>query len=372
LLYYYFAWNLVGRGPKKGVIVPLCHPPEGFSPALTHFVHHMSWKKDGLTAFSAATISLATKGLLTIGKENNKISFTYQRGQRLKLKLPREESIVRNYFRSKDTLKANKSSGPKLNNTLGKFKKMIESENQDTYFSRNYKYVRISWFLSVLCVIGLSFFGAQVLASLVTMLLGWYVMDNLDFDSRWRGFRGGKGGWHLAEFLFFLCFFGLSFIANLFSGIATVATIFIMVVNLAFPFLMRAPTIQGRKIKDQIDGFKMYLESAETERLNFLHEPDFTVNRFEKFLPFAIALGVEKSWASRLEDEFLRNTLTESSGNYRLHWYHGQDLSSSSIANDISSMSSDIRSEMFAISAVESSSSSSGDSGSGGGGGGGW
>jgi uncharacterized membrane protein len=135
---------------------------------------------------------------------------------------------------------------------------------------------------------------------------------------------------------------------------------------------MRAPTIQGRKIKDQIDGFKMYLESAETERLNFLHEPDFTVKRFEKFLPFAIALGVEKSWASRLEDEFLRNTLTESSGNYHLHWYHGQDLSSSSIANDISSMSSDIRSEMFAISAVESSSSSSGDSGSGGGGGGGW
>jgi hypothetical protein len=195
LLYYYFAWNLVGRGPKKGVIVPLCHPPEGFSPALTHFVHHMNWKKDGLTAFSAATISLATKGLLSIGKENNKISFTYQRGQRLKLKLPREESIVRNYFRSKDTLKANKSSGPKLNNTLGKFKKMIESENQDTYFSRNYKYVRISWFLSVLCVFGLSFFGAQVLAPLATMLLGWYVMEILDFDSRWRGFRGAKGGW---------------------------------------------------------------------------------------------------------------------------------------------------------------------------------
>ena len=81
------------------------------------------------------------------------------------------------------------------------------------------------------------------------------------------------------------------------------------VVNVVFAILMRAPTVQGRKLMDQIDGFKMYLETAEKNRLNIVGEPPMTVERFEGILPYAIALGVEKPWSEHFEGELSRNAV---------------------------------------------------------------
>ena len=50
---------------------------------------------------------------------------------------------------------------------------------------------------------------------------------------------------------------------------------------------------------DQIDGFKLYLGTAEEDRLEFLNPPDKTPELFERFLPYAIALDVENTWAKR-------------------------------------------------------------------------
>ena len=62
---------------------------------------------------------------------------------------------------------------------------------------------------------------------------------------------------------------------------------------------LQAPSREGRRIMDQIDGFKEYLSVAEEDRLEFLNPPEKTPELFERFLPYAIALGVENSWAKR-------------------------------------------------------------------------
>ena len=64
--YNLIAWNKVGRDPPKGTIIPLFHPPEGFSPALTHYVHRWGFANSGWTALTAAIFSLGVKGLVTI------------------------------------------------------------------------------------------------------------------------------------------------------------------------------------------------------------------------------------------------------------------------------------------------------------------
>ncbi len=64
LLYNLLAWSSVGRDPKKGTIIPLFHPPKGFSPALIHYIHRMGWEKSGWTAFTAAIFDLGVKGLV--------------------------------------------------------------------------------------------------------------------------------------------------------------------------------------------------------------------------------------------------------------------------------------------------------------------
>ena len=60
---------------------------------------------------------------------------------------------------------------------------------------------------------------------------------------------------------------------------------------------MKAPTALGRPIMDQLAGFKLYLETAEADRLN-MQAPEITAQRFEALLPYAVALDVEKPWSA--------------------------------------------------------------------------
>ena len=50
---------------------------------------------------------------------------------------------------------------------------------------------------------------------------------------------------------------------------------------------------------DKIAGFQRYLSITEEDRLETLHPPEKTPELFERYLPYAIALGVENKWASK-------------------------------------------------------------------------
>ena len=108
-----------------------------------------------------------------------------------------------------------------------------------------------------------------------------------------------------------LGFNAITNLGNWFTNISfdtgLLAAISIVMITIIFAILLRAPTVQGRKVMDEIEGFKMYLDTAEKNRLNFVNEPPMTVDRFERILPYAIALGVEKPWSERFEGELARH-----------------------------------------------------------------
>ena len=62
---------------------------------------------------------------------------------------------------------------------------------------------------------------------------------------------------------------------------------------------MSAPTKEGRGVLDRIAGFKQYLSITERERLDRMQAPEDSLQLFERYLPYAIALGVENRWADR-------------------------------------------------------------------------
>src|SRR5690606_28850942 len=68
--YYIFVWVLVGRDPPKGTIIPLFGPPNGFTPAICHYILNMGFR--GNTAFTAAMINLAVKGFIRIESTKKK------------------------------------------------------------------------------------------------------------------------------------------------------------------------------------------------------------------------------------------------------------------------------------------------------------
>ena len=148
-----------------------------------------------------------------------------------------------------------------------------------------------------------------------------------------------------------------------------------LVMQVVFLFLMRAPTPAGRRVMDEIEGFKMYLDTAEQDRLDRMRSPELTPEVFESFLPYAFALGVENNWCERFAREFPED-LGEGNG-YRSHWYTGQNKGLDGIHHLGSSFNDSFSSAISSASSPPGSSSGSGGGGSsggggGGGGGGGW
>ncbi len=72
---------------------------------------------------------------------------------------------------------------------------------------------------------------------------------------------------------------------------------------------------------DEIEGFKMYLDTAEQDRLDRMHSPLITPEVFETFLPFAYALGVENNWCNRFAREMPEEVRRQAG--YHPRWYSG-------------------------------------------------
>lgn len=71
-------------------------------------------------------------------------------------------------------------------------------------------------------------------------------------------------------------------------------------VVILFAPLMPVKTLKGVKMLGRIKGFEEFLLRAEKDRLERMNDP----NLFEKYLPYAIALGVADRWAKAFEEIF--------------------------------------------------------------------
>ena len=137
-----------------------------------------------------------------------------------------------------------------------------------------------------------------------------------------------------------------------------------------------APTIEGRAVLDHIAGFKQYLSITERERLDRMTPapPPDTPEIFEKYLPYAIALGVENHWADRFQSVL---AAAAAQGQQGFAWYPGSSSPWSNPGSFAESVGSSLASTISSASTAPGSSSGSGGGGSsggggGGGGGGGW
>jgi hypothetical protein len=382
LAYFSIAWVRVGRDPPRGVVIPLFHPPKGFSPALVHYIHNWGWAKNGWTAFTAAAFDLGVKGLVIIDNAAKKLKLTAT-GKVPAETLPPGEEVLLTYLVREGSVTVDKDSGPTLNARRAEFVKAIERENREAWFRNNVGYTILGIVLALAVIGGIVLLGYLapfwlILSAVLGIFLGLAV----------NGLHGLWSGSKIRVVL--IAIWAIAFASNFAGGIGALATDFrvstavvsaITIVGLciAFAVLMRAPTVQGRKVMDEIDGLKLYLETAEKDRLNMSGEPPLTVERFERLLPYAIALGVEKPWSEHFEAELARNAAPDAErSSYSPGWYHGTGgFSPGRIAAAVTGAAAGMSAAMVA--AQPASSSSSGSSGGGfsgggggGGGGGGW
>lgn len=134
-------------------------------------------------------------------------------------------------------------------------------------------------------------------------------------------------------------------------------------------------TYEGVQIQSEIDGFKLYLSTAEEHRLNLLNPPALTPEVFEKFLPYAVALGLENAWGEKfsaaLDEVGYDPEWYSGDNNYRRFTSSVPTAFYSSVGISPVSSSSGSSSGSSGSSSWSSGSSGGGSSGGGGGGGGG-
>ncbi|XYK82222.1 MAG: DUF2207 domain-containing protein [Labrenzia sp.] len=149
----------------------------------------------------------------------------------------------------------------------------------------------------------------------------------------------------------------------------------IVLMFIVYANVIDIPTTHGRVVMDEIEGLKLYLSVAEKDRLNMTDAPDMSVLHFEKLLPYAVSLGVEKPWSTHFEAWLSSAANAGQSREYSPRWYSGRDFDSRDISRSVgataSAMAGSFQSSLPVSSSSSSGSSGGGSSGGGGGGGGG-
>ncbi len=319
--FLYQGFNRVGRDPPKGPVFPRYEAPRGYSPAAVHHIYNRA--VDGNRALIATLMNLAVKGRLTIDASDKKETVLVRTPSQVQDASVAAEDLAleQGIFGGATTKRLGGDYDAGFTSAYTAFQTKLGRNFGEAYFRWNLGYILGALALSII-VAGVA----------LTQVVNWTI-------------------WH------------------------TLGLVALAALNGVFMYLLPAPTEKGQTVRTEIEGFKLYLETAEKLQLNAVEvgseqPPMMTKERYERFLPYAVALGVEAPWT-----KYFERVLPQEAASYNPTWttmgasHSLATLNTAMIAN----MSSGV------TSALPQSSSSSGSGGGGssgggggGGGGGGW
>jgi uncharacterized membrane protein YgcG len=240
LAFLFAMWWRIGRDPKAGPRFPRYDPPPGMGPAAVRFVDRM---KCDSRCLAAAVLGLGARGYLNVQQTGD--DFVVQQTGRAVDWLAGEKPMASALFKSGTEAKLTKTYDPAVAAAQKQLAQTLGKHYKGTFFHLN------SWplWLAVIAAVAAVAFAASL-------------------------------GAHL------LMLFALAAIVAL--------------TLLVFARLMPAYTLEGRRVKDHIEGLRQYLSVAERDDLVRMQAPALTPEEFARMLPYALALGVERTWADRL------------------------------------------------------------------------
>ncbi len=388
LIYYFVAWARVGRDPPRGVVIPLFSAPADLSPAAIRFIDRMEYDDK---VYAAALINMAVKGFITIREAGGVYTLTRTDLPDASARLSGDERAIAHALgidAPRQSIAMSRARQQSIHTSVSALRSWLRQTAGQAWFRTNWL-----WAYGGVAIIGGAGYVAAVVANNVNAEASvaavgvWTVLMGLLLQSAWRHlhevFR--HSGWHiralfraLGRMLLALALLAVAvpFLFAMRESLGVPAIIALAAgggLVFAFRHLLTAPTPAGAKLLDQIEGFRMFLETAEQDRLETINPPAVTPEVFERFLPYAMALDCENEWARRFEAEAeAAGRPISASGDgpgYSPSWYSG-----SSGWGGISGFASDLGPSLAAATAsaaASSSSSGSGGGGSAGGGGGG-
>ncbi|MEO7364760.1 MAG: DUF2207 domain-containing protein [Sphingomicrobium sp.] len=383
-IFYYVAWQRAGRNPRPGTVVPLFEPADDLSPAAMRYVWRMGVDN---RAFAAALVDMGVRGHVRMVEEDGGwLAKDKTRLERSAGSTPlpaEEEAALGKLVRSGESIVMEQANHARFAAAQKALDDAFKERFDGKMFNRNWGWALagIAIFLAALWVTAAAVVAATGVLDLRIVLMAFGAMITtillllLVQEMRATGkclvivaimISGGvaaivgfpvvgaafESGW-LAPLAFPLV--GLPLVISAFWWIA-------------------APTREGRGVLDRIAGFRQYLSIAEGERLDRMTPPKDTPELFERYLAYAIALGVENRWANRFQSVLAQAAVQGQQG---FAWYAGSSSPWNDPGGFVGTVGSSLASTVSSASTAPGSSSGSGGGGSsggggGGGGGGGW
>ncbi len=318
LILMFRTWRSRGKDPDMGSVEPRYEPPEALTPAEVGVVADNSPDMRDITA---TVVDLAVRGYLEIAETEDKklLGLITERDYAFSLRKPQEawgglEPHERRLLRA----------------LFGRSETTVHLSDLKNKFYTHLPDLKDG-----------------LMDALVEH--GVYVKRPDHVTGRWVALGAGVGIGIAVLGLWAGSALGLATLAVILGAVGT------GLVMVGFGFIMPARTREGVELLRKVKGFEEFLERVESDRFKrMITGPEM----FERFLPFAMALGVEQQWAAAFADMYREPP----------DWYHGSHpghFNSRVFVSDLGDMSGRTASVM------QSAPRSSGGSSFGGGGGGG-
>lgn len=394
-------WFLWGRDPAAKNVIPRFTPPEGVEAGFGRYVRTMHIDD---TAFGAMLLGLAVSGCVTIeersfaagqlakaasgstaGKALKLLSKLAGRSYRLRLHRERLESasltvderfLIDELFGStRNEITLSSADRPVIREAFARLSTGFRARGKQLFASNIGK-----WSL------GVAVFEIYAFVMFIAMMIGKGGVPEPRFEPILAAIAGpflllpfaiplpsGKGSLFL-RFFFRIVFPGIFLIvatglilAGGSSGldvdpVSAAGPIACVVVLIVFKPLLRRRSAEGARLAEEIEGLRMFITTAEKNRLEMTAQPDETPRLFETLLPWAYALDAAETWANRFEKVLAASQYTPT-------WYRG-DMTTFSTPAGIAAFASTFAGSV-STGTRSSGSGGSGSSGGGGGGGGG-
>ncbi len=357
IVYCFITWCKVGKDPKKDIIIPRYNPPDGLSPAEVKFIDSMgNYDK----VFESSILNLAVKGYLkieneeekTFGIKSNKMTLIKQ-DKPLENDISEDEKDIYKTLPDVAKLEYSSSLQSKLVSMQSGQRRFLKKNIDGNMYRKNLGLVAISVVMSVITlIISIAFSIGMTEDMFVAPFMSiWLSVWTVGIVSM---FKKSSNGFKSCGLILFMIPFligeavGIGVLVHFIGTGIAVLILLLVIVNVIYAFLIKAYTKEGRRIKDEIEGFKLFIKTASEDEIK-----EQTPETFDKYFPYAYALGLENDWAKKFESVL-------ESYNYEPNWCTGMYVGSTFRATAFTSSFSSSLSKSISSASVHPSSSGGG------------
>jgi hypothetical protein len=352
LIYYIAAWFLGGRGPARREDTPGSEPPRGLSPAALRYFWRMDFDQKAMVA---DLVDLAVKKQLAILDDG---TGAYILGRLKPGPAPTdggeqispdqappqvtadEKLVLDRLFAPDDTIRMDSAHRTLIGGAVEALHHHLRFGLEKFYFVANSGVLIPGLLISLatLARCGYAIQGGQGLpvlllsAGLLPWSLGGLALAIFAIAAWRNAFSDPYHPPTARKRAIVISAVLLLFLIGEVAGLGVmlrastpelVALLLLMVaINYLFYNIFKAPNRSRRALVEQIENFRMFLATTEPAPRDARTPPKISSVLFEKFLPYAMALNVEKAWgekfATALGQAAQGKTMT-----YSPAWYSG-------------------------------------------------